>query len=91
MGEFGQMSGGRPRVRGELEFGERRARELKGTGSREGSRAVRTWEERGKILEFDVNCRKGRGELRGFDRILRGRCQNLAGRRGGKEWIEGIG
>ena len=78
-------------MRGELEFGERRARELKGTGSREGSRAVRTWEERGKIREFDVNCGKGRGELRGFDRISTGSCRNSAGRRGGKEWIEGIG
>ena len=38
-----------------------------------------------------MNCGKGRGELRGFDRISTRCCRNSAGRRGGKEWIEGVG
>ena len=38
-----------------------------------------------------MNWGKGRGELRGFDRISTGCCRNSAGRRGGKEWIEGVG
>ena len=47
---------------------------LKGTGSREGSRAVRTWEERGENSGVRRELRKGERRIAGlrpdFDRTL---------------------
>ena len=76
------------RARGRKSGG--RKTRLKGTGSREGSRAVRTWEERGENSGVRRELRKGERRIAGlrpdFDRML----PKFGWGRGGKEWLEGV-